>query len=121
LDTRLRDQAQERRLSKLHRQSLAKRPVKYGVARRVHEIGEDNRVFVREFWRPMKIEVTCGGQRQHSRGSRNNRLRAFGDVTRARLQALKVDANFRGMLVAQLTVVLQAFRKDGLELRWRCV
>ena len=41
-----------------------KRPVKDGVARRVHEIGEHNRVFVRESGWARKVEVTSDKERQ---------------------------------------------------------
>ena len=51
LNTLLGDEAEKWRLLKLYRQSLAKRPVKHRVAGRVVEIGEDNRVLVRESWR----------------------------------------------------------------------
>ena len=51
------DEAQERRLFELYRQSLAKRAVKHGVTRRVFEISEDDGVLVREFWCAVKIEV----------------------------------------------------------------
>src|SRR5258708_27508764 len=71
LDTLVRDEAEERRLLELHGQPLAKRPVKHGVPRLVYKIGEDNRVLVREFWRPVKIEVACGERRQQSRGCRH--------------------------------------------------
>ena len=43
---------------------LAKRPVKHGVAGRVREIGEDDRVLVREFGRAVKIEVAGDEERQ---------------------------------------------------------
>ena len=71
---------QEGRLFKLYCQPLAKRPVKDGVACRVRDISEDNRVFVRECWRALKVDVTCDEERQRSRRRRSNdRLPAFGD------------------------------------------
>src|SRR5258708_34773230 len=110
LDSLVRDEAEERRLLELHGQPLAKRPVEHGVARRVDEIGEDNRVLVREFRCAVEIEVACGERRQHSNGSRLP-ARYWG----ASLQALEVGANFRSVLVAQLGLTLQAFRQDGLK------
>ena len=121
------DEAEEWRLFQLHRQPLAKRPVKHGVAGRVCEIGEDNGVLVREFWRAVKIEVACGEERQHSRGG-GNRLPVFcgsglvparlspGRI-RVPLQALQVGANLRSVLVAQVAILLQALVDDALQLR----
>ena len=48
LDLPVRDQAEERRLLKLDRQSLAQRVVKHRVTGLVVEIREDNRVLVGE-------------------------------------------------------------------------
>src|SRR5206468_3709855 len=128
LDTLVGDEAEERRLSKLYRQPLAKRPVEHGVARRVYEIGDDDRVLVREFWCAVKIEVTCGEERQHSRHSRNNHLPAFCDVSRGAgprtcchptrvrvpLQALEIGADFRSVLVAQVAIFFEALVDDAL-------
>ena len=50
--------------SELYRQPLAKRPVKHRIARRVGEIGEDNRVLVRELRRAVQVDVARNGERQ---------------------------------------------------------
>src|SRR6185436_9951492 len=110
----VRNQAEERRLSKVDGQSLAQRVVKYGLARRVLEIGEDDRVLLRESRRPMKVNVPRDRERQHNcRCSAKNDLPAFrrrgreaGRQRRARVpsQALKVCANLRRVLVAELAV-----------------
>ena len=52
---------QEGRLFKLYRQPLAKRPVKDGVACRVRDISEDNRIFVRRD--PEDVRVRRAGAR----------------------------------------------------------
>jgi hypothetical protein len=49
---------QKGRLLELDGEPLAQRSVKYGIARRVYEISEDNRVLVSEFWCAVEIEVT---------------------------------------------------------------
>lgn len=46
---------------------MAKRPVKHGVARLIGEIGEDDRVLIREFRLAVKIEGTSGGECQYGR------------------------------------------------------
>ena len=48
LDLPVRNQAEERRLLKLHGQSLAQRVVKYRIAGLVLEVREDDRVLLRE-------------------------------------------------------------------------
>ena len=76
LDLPVRNQAEERRLLKLHGQSLAQRVVKYRIAGLVLKIREDDRVLLRESRRPVKIDVPCDRERQHRRGSRKNHLPA---------------------------------------------
>jgi hypothetical protein len=65
LDPILGDEAKERRLCKLHRQPLAKGSVKHRVARSIYEIRQDNCVFLREYWRMVKIEVSRGEGHRH--------------------------------------------------------
>jgi hypothetical protein len=48
LDASLRDNAQEGRLFQLYRESLAQRPVKYRIIRRIGEVGKHDRVFRRQ-------------------------------------------------------------------------
>src|SRR5207244_12904062 len=122
------DEAEERRLFKLYRQTLAKRPIKHGVTRRVYEVGEDNCVLVREFWCAVKIEVTCGEERQHGRDGRDYHLPALRGVScgsrlhtgcyprgiRVPLQALQIGANFRSVLVAQVAIFFEALGDDEL-------
>ena len=50
LDLPVRNQGEERRLLKLHGQSLAQRVVKDRIARPVVEIREDNRVLLGQLW-----------------------------------------------------------------------
>ena len=50
------DEAEERRLLKLHRQSLSQRIVEHWVAGRVGELGEDDRVLVGQRRRLSRIE-----------------------------------------------------------------
>src|SRR5262249_19159261 len=104
-------------------------PFEQRVARRVREIGEDNRVLVREFWRVVKIQVACCDERQHS-GSRSNHLPPLrdggcGSGLPARcqphpipvpLQALEVGASLRSVLVAEAPVLLQALDNDTVQL-----
>jgi hypothetical protein len=45
-------------LLKLHGYALPQRSVKYGIARRVREVREDNRVLVGKLWCAVEIEVT---------------------------------------------------------------
>ena len=133
LDALLGDEAEERRLFELYRQPLAKRPVEHRVAGRVREIGEDNRVLVRESWR--------GGA---NRGNLRRAMRPAGAaaaatttfqrlampravagsalvVTRRRirvaLQALEVGADVRRVLVAQGAILLEALVDDALQFR----
>ena len=128
LDARLGDQPEEWRLFELYGQALAKRSVKHGVARRVCEIGQDNRVLIRKFWRAVEIEVTRDAEHQHHGGSRDDQgptfcgvLRAGRRQTRIRvaLEALEVGANIRSMLVAQPGGGLQAFGYDTFQFRRR--
>src|SRR5439155_4778671 len=74
LDLPVRNQAEERRLLKLHGQSLAQRVVKHSVTCLVIEIREDNRVLVGECWRAVNVEVTCDGKRQRSRSGARRQL-----------------------------------------------
>ena len=76
LDLPVRNQAEERRLLKLHGQSLAQRVVKHRVTGLVIEIREDNRVLVGECWRAVKIEIPGDGERQQSRGGGHDHLPA---------------------------------------------
>ena len=66
LDLPVRNQAEERRLLKLHGQSLAQRVVEHRVTGLVLEIREDNRVLVGECWRRGELEVPGDGERQHA-------------------------------------------------------
>jgi len=59
MDAVLGDEAEKWRLLQLYGQSLAKRAVEHRVAGAVVEIGEDNRVLVRESWRAVKRAVAC--------------------------------------------------------------
>src|ERR1039457_605850 len=88
--------------------------VKHGVARFVDEIGEHQRIFVRELWCAVRIEITGGEERQPDRGGRNDRLPAFGDARCGALQALEVGANLGCVLVAQLAIFFQAPADDAL-------
>ena len=74
--------AKERGLFQLHRQSLAKRLVKYGVARLILEIGQDNRIFLGEFRRPVKIESMP--PRRSAPESQQRRQRAYALRVRQR-------------------------------------
>src|SRR5437868_2512402 len=89
---------QERRLFQLDGQALAKRAVEDGISRVVAEIGEDNRVFIRQLWRAVKIKVACGEKRQYSdHGSGDlpgSPLRCF----RPLLQILQLPADLRGVV-----------------------
>src|SRR5204862_3748233 len=104
-----------RRLRQLYRQPLPKRAVKHGVAGPVDEIGEDNRVLVGEFRRPVKIEIACDEYSQRSHGGRFPP--SYWGVP---FQALQVGADFRSVLVAQLGVLFQAVLQDAPQLR-RCL
>src|ERR1039457_2000450 len=75
----------------------------------------------------MEVEVTCGENRQHSRGARNNKLPArcssglrngrHAPRIRVPLQTLEVGAYFRSVLVAQVAILFQALIDDALQLR----
>ena len=79
LDTLLGDEAEKWRLLQLYRQSLAKRPVKHGVAGRVVEIGEDNRVLVREV-------LACGEESRSSLRPAASRMAASETTSVRRLK-----------------------------------
>ena len=66
------DEAQERRLLKLRRESLAERIVEHRVARRVGELGEHDRVLVGERRCPRREDVGAHEDcRCHGGGSRD--------------------------------------------------
>ena len=131
LDLSVRNQAEERRLLKLHGQSLAQRVVIHRVTGLVIEIREDNRVSVGQCRGMAKVDVSCDRERQHRGGSRKNHLparddrggewgrHAAGHVHRAGVsfQALKVGANVRRVLVAQIAIFFEAFVDDPFQVR----
>jgi hypothetical protein len=135
----VRDEAEERRLGELHRESLPKRVVEDGVARRVGEIGQDDRVFVGQLGRD-RVRVGDSGhpinvQRADDRGCEGNhpskpreeRLACDGRggfgrwmwrptsrITIA-LQSLEVRANLGRVLISKLPILLQALVDDPFQ------
>jgi len=65
LDALVGDEAEERGLFQLHRQSLAKRSIKYRVASLILEIGQDNGVLLGESRGTVKIKICRGEHRQN--------------------------------------------------------
>ena len=66
LDLLIRNQAEERRLLKLHGQPLAQRVVKNRIAGLILKLREDDGVFVGQAGGTVKIDVACDQKRQRS-------------------------------------------------------
>src|SRR6185295_349378 len=127
------DDAQKRRLPELYRESLSERLIEHRVTRPVDEVRQDDRVFVRQRWRTVKIQPPRDYRGDDDDGCRQANYRAAaGAEIRSRpsrwrrrqaprlaivLQTLEVRANLRRVLVAKAAILLQALADDLLEFR----
>ena len=124
-DAFVRDEAEEGRLLKLHRESLSERLVEHRVARRVGELGEYDRVFVGERRRTVGIDSARddGGDEDGRRTIREpQRAQTPGRRVRRHRRALPVSQTFEigaqvgRVLITRISIRLQELRDDGLQL-----
>ncbi len=136
LDAALGDKAQERRLFKLHRQTLTQRIVEHRIVGAIGKVGEDDGVFGVQGGRAPWIKVQthgynrdgqkCGGGKPPAFASHTLKpptsaasgARRARDVARGLLpEALEIGADVCSFLVAQLTVFLERDADDFFQLR----
>ena len=128
-DALLGDEAEERRLLKLHRQSLSQRIVEHRIAGRVGELGEHDRVLVGQLRLSRIEEVAHSGQGDCGGGSGNDcptgaclrgrLIAARQRRVRSAFEALEISPQVGRVLITKIAIRLQALRDDALQLRRR--
>ena len=131
LDLLIRNQAEERRLLKLHGQPLAQRVVKHRIAGLVLKVREDDGVLVREFRCAVNIEVRgAGAARAGPRQQERSPSSALRQSSSGRSSVCAPDvrpesvSRFRrcrsvrmsgSVLVAQVAIFFEALVDDALQ------
>ena len=132
-DAFVRHEAEERRLLELHHESLSQRFVEHRIARGVGELGKHDRVLVGQRRGPAAVDRTgdcrgnddSGADRQPSDATLREQGPPYRRCVPARraadcaiaLQPLEVRANLAGVLIAKLSILLQALADDARQFR----
>ena len=126
------DEAEERRLLQLHRESLSQRLVEHRIAGRVGELGEHDRVLVgqaptpvadrRRSPRAASATAAAAAATTVQRGAcRRGPLIAAGQRrVRSASEALEIGPQVGRVLITKIAIRLQALRDDALQLG-RCL